>query len=86
MKDNEVESNGSRVGVVASSTTESVKMLRTLTPRERGFILEQIRHHGVQEDRNRVRRQRYEAMIRHDNCILAANDTSSRTKITEAEQ
>ena len=84
MKHDEVESNGSRVGVVASSTTESLKMLRTFTPRERGFILEQIRYHGVQEDRNRIRRRRYEALIRHDDAVRFAN-TLGTTKIKEEE-
>ena len=58
------------------------QMLRTLAPRERVLVLEQIRYHGVQENQHRVRRQRYEKMLRHDNYIKE-NDTLEPTKTKE---
>ena len=60
---------------------EQYALLRTLTPRERVWVLEQIRYHGVQEDQHRVRRQRYERMLRHDSFIREV-DSLGTTKIS----
>ena len=83
----QMEPTGHRDGkdyVPRASVTDS-QMLRTLTPRERTHFLEEIRYHGVQEDQHRIRRKRFEAMIRHDDALRAAN-TLGTTKKTEEEQ
>ena len=69
-----------RANGVLGEGTEMAKKLRTLSITERFFILENIRWEGLQEESHRVRRQRYEAMIRHDNAIAAACEIMEETR------
>ena len=72
--------NGDRQDGIFREGVEVYKTVRTMSQRERMFVLDQIREHSVLEERHRNRRQRFEQMLRHDNCLTAIN-SSDTTKI-----
>ena len=69
-----MESNGNRNGqdCLFGEYVEMAEKLRTLSFTERFLILENVRWEGVQEDIHRIRGQRYQRMLDHDNAIVAA--------------
>ncbi len=75
--------NGDRQDGVFGEGVDYYKTVRTMPTSERMFVLDQIREHSVLEERHRIRRQRYEQLLRHDNCLVAINSLSQTVKKEE---